>query len=154
MSFINNSAHADFYFWNFGDGNISDLENPNHIYSADGKYNVTLIIENECGTDTSSAEIEVYSYPGNVNEIPGITSIIVYPNPAKENVIISFDAVDEITTEIQLIDIAGHTLLSKKVIVKSGIHIEKLIISKFNPGVYSVRLKSEKGSVIRKLVIY
>ncbi|MBC8319612.1 MAG: PKD domain-containing protein [Bacteroidetes bacterium] len=154
VSFINNSAHADFYFWNFGDGNISDLENPNHIYSADGKYNVTLIIENECGTDTSSAEIEVYSYPGNVNEIPGITSIIVYPNPAKENVIISFDAVDEITTEIQLIDIAGHTLLSKKVIVKSGIHIEKLIISKFNPGVYSVRLKSEKGSVIRKLVIY
>ncbi|WP_431158218.1 PKD domain-containing protein [Winogradskyella poriferorum] len=35
--------------WDFGDGNISNLENPTHTYTAPGTYTVTLIEENFCG---------------------------------------------------------------------------------------------------------
>jgi len=38
--------------WNFGDGNTSNLENPTHIYTSNGDFNVTLIATNQFGSDT------------------------------------------------------------------------------------------------------
>lgn len=35
------------YFWNFGDGAISDQANPLHCYSTTGKYDVTLLVVNK-----------------------------------------------------------------------------------------------------------
>ena len=34
-----------YYNWDFGDGNTSDLQNPAHTYSEPGQYNVTLIVK-------------------------------------------------------------------------------------------------------------
>lgn len=38
--------------WHFGDGNSSSMQNPSHQYSANGTYNVQLIVENAYGSDT------------------------------------------------------------------------------------------------------
>ena len=35
--------------WDFGDGNISTEQNPTHIYSVAGSYNVTLVVSNDGG---------------------------------------------------------------------------------------------------------
>ncbi len=40
------------WLWNFGDGNTSTLQNPNHIYAAAGNYTVTLIATNGFGSNT------------------------------------------------------------------------------------------------------
>ncbi|MFH1701609.1 MAG: PKD domain-containing protein [Candidatus Zixiibacteriota bacterium] len=52
-----------FWEWNFGDpasgDNTSLLQNPSHSYTADGTYNVSLIVNNECGVDTAYGEIIV-----------------------------------------------------------------------------------------------
>jgi len=40
------------YFWDFGDGNTSDLQNPTHIYETIGEYEVMLRVYNEIGEDT------------------------------------------------------------------------------------------------------
>ena len=37
--------------WDFGDGEISDEENPIHTYEANGTYTVTLTVTNDAGTD-------------------------------------------------------------------------------------------------------
>lgn len=53
VSFRSNSAHATKWFWNFGDGNTSQLQNPIHIYQNNGNYSVELIVESFSGcTDT------------------------------------------------------------------------------------------------------
>ena len=41
-----------YYFWDFGDGNTSEEENPAHTYDAEGTYIVTLIVTNTLGADT------------------------------------------------------------------------------------------------------
>jgi len=40
------------YLWRFGDGEISDLPNPTHTYTAAGVYTVTLTVSNAAGSDT------------------------------------------------------------------------------------------------------
>ena len=65
-TFTNLSSNATSYFWNFGDGNTSNLSNPINIYTDSGSYNVTLIATNAAGC---SDTITVNSYV-NVNDGP------------------------------------------------------------------------------------
>lgn len=44
------------YFWDFGDGFNSDIQNPNHVYTAPGKYPVSLTVSNSAGFDTKLQE--------------------------------------------------------------------------------------------------
>ncbi|TXE15119.1 PKD domain-containing protein [Seonamhaeicola algicola] len=38
------------YFWDFGDGNTSNLRDPSHTYTMPGTYTVSLYAQNFCGT--------------------------------------------------------------------------------------------------------
>lgn len=61
-TFTNLSTNADGYFWSFGDGRISNRENPTHEYLEDGFYAVQLIAENGgCQADTFSQNIIIES---------------------------------------------------------------------------------------------
>lgn len=43
---VNGSSGTATYFWDFGDGFSSTLQNPTHTYTAPGNYNVTLSVTN------------------------------------------------------------------------------------------------------------
>lgn len=47
--FSNSSSDAASYYWEFGDGQTSTLQNPTHIYTAGGIFNVTLTAKNTAG---------------------------------------------------------------------------------------------------------
>lgn len=52
------------WYWDFGDGDTSSLQNPSHLYDTSGIYNVSLIItSNDLCKDTLIKEIHVYSNP-------------------------------------------------------------------------------------------
>ncbi len=53
------SAGATSWFWDFGDGGTSTLQNPNHVYNNLGTFQVCLIASNSCGSDTSCQSITV-----------------------------------------------------------------------------------------------
>lgn len=48
------SAGAVSYLWDFGDGNTSSLENPSHVYTNPGLYDVSLSIETKDGVTVDS----------------------------------------------------------------------------------------------------
>lgn len=47
------SSNAESYFWDFGNGNTSTEENPEHIFAAPGEYTVTLTVNGELSTTSS-----------------------------------------------------------------------------------------------------
>lgn len=48
------------WYWDFGDGYISTLQNPSHTYTSDGIYSVTLkVTDNDSGVDTVAKVIPV-----------------------------------------------------------------------------------------------
>jgi len=69
-SFTDNSTYSGIapnnWLWNFGDGNTSTLQNPVHVYSDTGTYQVQLIISNSsiC-VDTISTNISIYNVSAN-----------------------------------------------------------------------------------------
>ncbi len=63
FDFSNTSADAYSYNWNFGDGGLSNDENPNHDYTASGDFTVTLIVVNGCGSDTITQQVTVVGTP-------------------------------------------------------------------------------------------
>lgn len=59
--FTDQSTLPDTWFWDFGDGNTSTLQNPVHNYTATGSYTVTLTVAdtiNGC-TDDATANVNI-----------------------------------------------------------------------------------------------
>ncbi|MCH8903740.1 MAG: PKD domain-containing protein [Bacteroidetes bacterium] len=52
VAFTDTSNYVDSWFWDFGDGKTSTLQNPIHVYTVNGKYDICLIATNPCGSDT------------------------------------------------------------------------------------------------------
>ncbi|MEQ8336647.1 MAG: PKD domain-containing protein [Cyclobacteriaceae bacterium] len=59
ISFQNTSEFSDSIKWDFGDGETSTDENPQHTYTENGTYSISLIAMNTDGSDTSSTEINI-----------------------------------------------------------------------------------------------
>ena len=64
LYFVNNTIGAESFKWNFGDGTISLLENPTHIYNVPGVYDVELLAFSSQGcTDTLYEENAINIVP-------------------------------------------------------------------------------------------
>lgn len=61
VDLINDSWHAQSYAWQFGDGANSTAENESHTYANDGSYTIQLIAFSECGNDTMSVVVNLYT---------------------------------------------------------------------------------------------
>lgn len=71
ITLTNLSSNFDSVLWDFGDGNTSNLINPNHTYTTSGTFAITLTTYTNatCQTDTASVTINVNITTG-INEIP------------------------------------------------------------------------------------
>lgn len=76
------------YFWNFGDGNTSTIQNPTHNYSSNGNYNVTLTVigfnntNGDCcnSTKTKSININCVIVPPCGVSVNGVTELNLLGN--------------------------------------------------------------------------
>jgi len=68
--FNNDSKHADSFEWDFGDGVISNAENPSHIFTGTGVFDVTLTAFNSGLEDVATMTIEIF--------IPTLLQVFVY----------------------------------------------------------------------------
>jgi hypothetical protein len=56
VNFANLSTNADSYLWNFGDNSSATDQNPNHTYTSEGFFTVTLIASNRFGCSATTAK--------------------------------------------------------------------------------------------------
>ena len=60
VSFTDESMNGPtFWLWDFGDGNTSTQQNPQHTYPSDGTYTVCLTVSNACGVDSMCKSVVV-----------------------------------------------------------------------------------------------
>lgn len=81
-SFANSSADAVSYIWDFGDGANSTIENPTHIYTNSGSYQIMLMATNNMGCVDTLLHPDSILIPGpivdfNVNQLTGCDSLTI-----------------------------------------------------------------------------
>ncbi|PLX11198.1 MAG: hypothetical protein C0594_03940, partial [Marinilabiliales bacterium] len=111
VNFANNSNYADYYLWNFGDGGQSNDQNPYHVYSDTGYYDVQLIATNShCGSDSVTIENCIHVIdPVGIFENSLQSEILIYPNPASEFVYVKLP--EKIaSSSVSLFDFTGKRL--------------------------------------------
>jgi PKD repeat protein len=147
-----NPMYAVGYLWDFGDGSpeASGLMHQ-HTYTANGIYTVKLTLVGDCGTDaTKYRTVDVYDAEATgIGNIEDHNAIVLYPNPAKESVIIENKA-DLTFKTIEVFNILGQKITTAPVVSSSKITLN---IAGFANGIYSVRVETNKGSLIRKFEI-
>ena len=71
------------WYWDFGDGQTSNLQDPSHTYSVSGSYNVSLTVTSDSGcTNTTTINNAVTVYPGPQAEFTAepMKQLILNPN--------------------------------------------------------------------------
>lgn len=66
------------YFWQFGDGNSSDTQNPMYHYSAVGTYTATVVVRDGVGM-TASWVVKIIVYPAHVSGSGSVSTTTIDP---------------------------------------------------------------------------
>ena len=74
----------------------------------------------------------------------------LYPNPSKDLITIDLSLAPVVVPNIAIVDINGNTVWSVSKVKEQKIQVD---VSQYPAGTYLVRISSEKGSVVKKLMI-
>ncbi len=72
-----------------------------------------------------------------------LIDVTVFPNPAHNNLTVSFNASKENTGRIFILDLSGRELITRNLTVKEGENISELDVSDLSKGIYVVAIESE-----------
>lgn len=143
------SDNADSYAWDFGDGNVSDEENPVHTYANSGDYEVTLTVTNECGDVTFSSTVSVMV--SSIDDLDYLTSFNLFPNPFTNQININADFSKLVSGSIEIYSNLGEKIISEEFLNLNSIK-KTMSLEHLSSGVYLVKLTSVEGSVMRKVI--
>jgi hypothetical protein len=143
------SQGATTYDWDFGDGSTGTGQNTSHIYTQNGDYYACLTITGPCGTDSICDTIKVREI--GFADYAFDNSLLVYPNPTSGVLTLSFDAPSS-SIDLQLTDVTGKVVISRELKNLAGKHEEELDLSDLANGMYMLRVDTESGTVLRRIV--
>ncbi len=149
IEFSDQTTNPGLCYWDFGDGNFSNMSNPTHTYSANGTYTVKQVVDNGCGKDSTTQTINIVAT--GINKIKDFVNISLYPNPTFNNIFINFGTQESMDYKIRINNITGQNLLNFELDNFIGIHEVKL--NKFKKGIYFVRISSSKITITKKIII-
>lgn len=88
-----------------------------------------------------------------INEI-NVPEFTVYPNPALDILTIAYELESPSTVSLDIYNLAGQTVYSKNKGVQTAcMQTATLDISDFAPGMYSLALRTDKGTTVQRVVV-
>ena len=143
------SVGAVTYDWDFGDGNTGTGQNTSNIYNANGSYIVTLTVGSACGVDSITDTVVV----GGIGFAESVVNqtLQLYPNPAKDEVNISFTRVNS-TARVALMDLSGKELMVREINNAGEFYSGRIDLSELSDGVYMIQVTDGELVVNRRLI--
>ncbi len=138
--------------WNFGDpgsmDNTSTLQNPQHVFSKSGLFNVCLIASNPIGKDTFCKTINIETVSTSSKLYPSIISI--YPNPMEDYIDIKIESMTKKPITLNLVNANAQLVLKANLV--SGIN--RLNVQDILSGIYILKLFTAENELLKELRIF
>ncbi len=110
---------------------------------------ITFTATDDCGNSSTTAAIfTINAAPTATIDATG-ANFKIYPNPASEKINITFSSPTTDAREIQLLDSYGKSLLK----MQGNSDTMDLPVIGISPGIYFVKISTQNGSLIRKIII-
>lgn len=133
-SFYDYSTWATTWYWDFGDGDTSTVQSPNHCWT-NGVFYTCLTVTNQCGSDTYCDSI--YAFTG-INEVKNNKiKLFIAPNPFDNFTVIKFENTKREKIKLQVLNPLGQIVLQIDNITDNKVQIEK---NGLPSGLYFVQL--------------
>ena len=151
IAFTNTSLEGDDYFWDFGDGNMSTDENPTHVYSSVGTFDVMLVSTNPCGSDTTMQSVDAVST--SIFDLKASFELTISPNPNEGvfEIVIETNESDELNWN--LYNLQGKSMQEGNLSVSPGTSRQAIDGKNLSPGIYYLKIQNEIGFQTTKVVV-
>ncbi len=151
VDFENTGNYGSTYYWDFGDGDFSLLENPSHTYASNGTFTVTMTVTNDCGQKNISKQVTISTAGMQTNR--EINSLLIYPVPVRKVLNVVFKSTSKQDLKIEIIDLSGRLVKAFSVTALTGENRFKFDTGKLSQGFYSLRINGSNGVIIRKFLV-
>jgi PKD repeat protein len=146
IDFTDGSSSGNSWFWDFGDGNNSTQQNPQHTYASDGTYAVCLTVTDTCGTDSTCQSITVIGTGLNPNSAE--QQFLLYPNP--NNGAFNLETPYGLNLQLSVVDGVGRLVYQTKFVSET---VNPIDLSNFDQGIYLLQVSDGNSSVTKRLMI-
>lgn len=108
VGFINRSINARSFIWEFGDGGLSQLSEPEHVFIEPGTYKVSLTASNGDCVEKVSKSIEISNLAGIESHVDHYGNVRLFVR--NKRLLVQIDNPDGRQTGISIFDVMGREL--------------------------------------------
>ena len=125
--------------------------NVSHTYTANGQYNVVLVIDGVCGTDTITQLVTIQGIGIDESLISQTLNIYPNPNDGKFRVEFQLEGLKEVS--VRITDVIGKEIYFNELGNVSGQIQETINVSGNADGIYILQIISNGVSVNRRITL-
>jgi PKD repeat protein len=135
------------YVWDFGDATaLFTGIFANHTYAAPGTYTVCVVMTTFQGCTDSFCDTVMVPTVGFEEYEGGIVALMVYPNPASQNIAVNYTLTQGSDITLEIIDITGRVIFVRNEnYLQAGTQRADILLDEFASGSYVLRLRTETG---------
>ena len=153
VAFTDNSTGSpDSWLWDFGDGNTSIEQNPQHTYNDTGLYTVKLKVCNGTVCDTLTKTSYINVLPNGMVEVGVELAANLYPNPNDGNFTLEISDKSRHDLRLHIYNSLGAEVYSEG-FESRGQTTKSLRLGNLSPGVYFVHLNTGDQIIYRTKVV-
>lgn len=147
-SFLNTTPDTYMWEWNFGDGSpVSSEENPVHMFTSSGEYNVCFTAYNS--NNCQAVSCKTISVATGIHDAENILSqTSVFPNPASENFLIELPA-NVHSAVVRITSVSGEEV-ANYMNIQNEVTVD---CNSFAPGMYTILISSNEASTVKTIHI-
>jgi hypothetical protein len=108
-------------------------------------------VTNACGTNTTTQTVTSSNL--GLEEVEGVGTISVYPNPTTGEFQIDFNTINDVNIAVQVTNVLGQSVYAKNIGSINGTHKDAIDITNQAPGVYYVTIVSDNKTVMTNKLI-
>ena len=103
----------------------------------------------ECVSDRVEVTVTIVG----VEEIDGLESFNVFPNPVVQNATVSFELTSQKDVIMTLTDVAGRTVINQQLTTAVGVNRHEVNVAELAEGIYNLQLQIEGQAINTKLIV-